>query len=76
MQGCWFDSNRGYQTKIGDTMKILRDGEAYEVVGETHEEYAVLVSFDFANFPYKRKLKLWWDKKYCTPLRGRRECIT
>ena len=54
-------------------MKILRDGEAYEVVGETHENYAVLVSFDFANFPYKRKLKLWWDKKYCTPLRGRRE---
>jgi len=47
-------------------LRIIRDGKQYTVVDKTEESYAVLVSFRFATFPYKRKLKLWWDKKYCT----------
>ena len=49
-------------------MEILRDNKKYKVVDETKDDYAVLVSFDFASPPYKRQLKLWWNKKYCTLL--------
>ena len=49
-------------------MEILRDNKKYKVVDETEDSYAVMVSFDFADRPYKRNLKLWWDKKYCTAL--------
>jgi len=45
---------------------ILRGGEAYEVVDEVGDYYAVVVVFKFAEFPYLRELKLWWHKKHCT----------
>jgi len=45
---------------------ILRDGQAFEVIDECGDMYAVCVVFQFAEKPYSRELKLWWDKKYCT----------
>jgi len=50
-------------------MTILRDGKSYEVVDEVGDMYAVAVLFDFAEFPYKRQLKLWWSKKHCTVIK-------
>jgi len=44
-------------------MKILRDGKIYEVVDEQDGEYAVMVEFDFAEPPHKRKLKIWGNTK-------------
>ena len=51
----------------GDSMTtILRGGEAFEVIDECGDMYAVCVVFRYADFPYLRELKLWWNKKYCT----------
>ena len=47
-------------------MTIIRDGKAYEVVDEVEDMYAVVSVFDYAEFPYKRELKMWWHKKHCT----------
>ena len=47
-------------------MTVMRDGECYEVVDICGDMVAVCVLFRFANFPYMRELKLWWDIKYCT----------
>jgi len=49
---------------------IMRDGECYEVIDECGDMFAVCVVFHFADFPYIRELKLWWDKKYCTIVKG------
>ena len=46
-------------------MRILRDGQVHVVVDETPESFCVEVEFDYARAPYKRKLRLWWDKALC-----------
>ena len=51
-------------------MTIMRDGQCYEVIDECGDMYAVCVVFRFANRPYLRELKLWWNKKYCTVVTG------
>jgi len=47
-------------------MTVMRDGKCYEVVDTCGDMIAVCVPFRFANFPYTRELKLWWNMKYCT----------
>jgi hypothetical protein len=48
-------------------MKILRDGEIYDVIEylPDSKEVCVIVKFDFTTEPQKKDLKLWWDLKYC-----------
>ena len=53
----------------GVIMTIMRDGEYYEVIDECGDEIAVNAVFQFANYPYTRELKLWWEKKYCTVIK-------
>ncbi len=45
--------------------RIKRNGIIYNVLDETDTEYVVESIFDYANPPKHRKLKMWWDKKYC-----------
>jgi len=53
-------------------MTIVRDGKLYEIIDESKTDYAVMAEFDFAEPPHERKLKLWWDKRYCTVVRESR----
>jgi hypothetical protein len=48
-------------------MKVKRGRKIYEVVKYLPEsqEVCVLVEFDFATEPRKRKLKLWWNLADC-----------
>jgi len=46
-------------------MRVKRYGVWYKVIDETDHEVCVEDTFSFAQPPYKRKLKCWWDKKYC-----------
>jgi hypothetical protein len=48
--------------------KIERGGKEFEVIDETDTDYAVEAPFDYADGTTKL-LKLWWDKKYCTPIK-------
>ena len=56
--------------KKGVIMTIMRGGKCYEVIDECGDMFAVSVVFHFATFPYIRELKLWWEKKYCTIIKG------
>jgi hypothetical protein len=48
-------------------MKIKRDNKIYDVLEYLPEsqEVCVEVEFNFADKPFKRKLKLWWNLKDC-----------
>jgi predicted ATP-grasp superfamily ATP-dependent carboligase len=48
-------------------MKVKRDRKIYEAIKYLPEsqEVCVLVEFDFATEPRKRKLKLWWNLADC-----------
>jgi len=54
-------------------MKIERGGSIYEVIDEVDTDYQVQTPFRVVcdNGEIKVKmLKLWWDKKYCNPVKG------
>jgi hypothetical protein len=46
-------------------MTVMRDGKCYEVIDQCGDMIAVCVLFWFAEWPYQRELKLWWDKATC-----------
>jgi hypothetical protein len=54
-------------------MKIERGGSIYEVIDEVDTDYQVQTLFRYSCKDGKsdfRMLKLWWDKKYCNPVKG------
>lgn len=48
-------------------MKVKKNDRIYEVIEYLHESQEVCVEdvFKFANKPYYRTLKLWWDLEDC-----------
>jgi hypothetical protein len=54
-------------------MKIKRNNKIYDVIKYLldTQEICVEVEFAFAEYPYKRKLKLWWELKDCKIVEGK-----
>lgn len=46
------------------TKYVIRGGKRYKVVDECKTQVCVEATFEYAQRPFKRKLKLWWDKQY------------